>query len=113
MECDGKGHLRQQENCILRGEKGKFCGTNWTTHHYDAAANWIDGEFSSILRLTYKRSAASARESPEGDRRRLTAATLSWAAASSASTRRDAHSVADRVPPTRRSPTFEWRRSRR
>jgi len=27
MESDGKGHLRQQENCILRGEKGKFCGT--------------------------------------------------------------------------------------
>jgi hypothetical protein len=26
MESDGKGHLRQQENCILRGEKGKFCG---------------------------------------------------------------------------------------
>jgi hypothetical protein len=49
MESDGKGHLRQQENCILRGEKGKFCGTNWTTHHFDAAANWIDGEFSSIL----------------------------------------------------------------
>ena len=52
MESDGKGHLRQQENCILRGEKGKFCGTNWTTHHFDAAANWIEGEFSSILRLT-------------------------------------------------------------
>jgi hypothetical protein len=49
MESDGKGHLRQQENCILRGEKGKFCGTNWTTHHFDAAANWIDGEISSIL----------------------------------------------------------------
>src|SRR5262249_47421582 len=26
MESAGKGHLRQQENCILRGEKGKFCG---------------------------------------------------------------------------------------
>jgi hypothetical protein len=52
MESDGKGHLRQQENCILRGEKGKFRGTNWTTHHFDAAANWIEGEFSSILRLT-------------------------------------------------------------
>ena len=49
MESDGKGHLRQQENCILRGEKGKFCGTNWTTHHFDAAANWIEGEISSIL----------------------------------------------------------------
>jgi hypothetical protein len=47
MESDGKGHLRQQENCILRGEKSKFCGRNWTTHHFDAAANWIEGEFSS------------------------------------------------------------------
>jgi hypothetical protein len=51
MESAGKGRLRQQENCILRGAKGKFCGTNWTTHHFDAAANWIEGEFSSILRL--------------------------------------------------------------
>ena len=51
MESDGKGHLRQQENCILRGEKGKFCGTNWTTHHFDAATNWIEGEFSSIVAL--------------------------------------------------------------
>jgi hypothetical protein len=24
MESDGKGHLRQQENCILRGEKANF-----------------------------------------------------------------------------------------
>jgi len=41
--------IRQRENCIPRGEKGKFCGTNWTTHHFDAATNWIEGEFSSIL----------------------------------------------------------------
>jgi hypothetical protein len=64
MESDGKGHLRQQENCILRGEKGKFCGTNWTTHHFDAAANWIEGEFSSIVGLidhAFSRAAGSAR----------------------------------------------------
>jgi hypothetical protein len=50
MESDGKGHLRQQENCILRGEKGKFCGTiEMYEHHFDAAANWIEGEFNSVL----------------------------------------------------------------
>lgn len=31
------------ENCILR-EKWQICGTNWTTHRFDAAANWIEGE---------------------------------------------------------------------
>jgi hypothetical protein len=35
IESDGKGHLRQQENCILRGEKGKFCGT---IELYDASS---------------------------------------------------------------------------
>ena len=35
MKSDGKDHLRQQENCILRGEKSKFCGT---IELYDASS---------------------------------------------------------------------------
>jgi hypothetical protein len=33
-------------------KKANFAGTNWTMHRFDAAVNWIDGEFSSILWLT-------------------------------------------------------------
>jgi hypothetical protein len=29
---------------------------NCTTHHFDAAANWIEGEFSSILRVKRARN---------------------------------------------------------
>jgi hypothetical protein len=28
-------------------EKKANCGTNWTMDHFDAAAHWIEGEFSS------------------------------------------------------------------
>jgi hypothetical protein len=50
MESDGKGHLRQQENCILRGEKGKFCGR---IELYDAS---IKSQYSKVKRKIKKPS---------------------------------------------------------
>ena len=42
-----------RKTAFFEEKKANFAARlNCTTHHFDAAANWIEGEFSSILRLT-------------------------------------------------------------
>jgi len=42
-----------RKTVFFEEKKANFAARlNYMTHHFDAAANWIDGEFSSILRLT-------------------------------------------------------------
>jgi hypothetical protein len=39
-----------RKTAFFEEKKANFAARlNCTTHHFDAAANWIDGEFSSIL----------------------------------------------------------------
>ena len=46
-----------RKTAFFEEKKANFAARlNCTTHHFDAAANWIEGEFSSILRLTPKLS---------------------------------------------------------
>jgi hypothetical protein len=41
------------KTAFLEEKKANFAARlNCTTHHFDAAANWIEGEFNSILRFT-------------------------------------------------------------
>jgi hypothetical protein len=41
-----------RKTTFFEKKKANFAARlNCTTHHFDAAANWIDGEFSSILAL--------------------------------------------------------------
>jgi hypothetical protein len=50
MESDGKGSFTPAGTAFFEEKKENFAaGLNCTTHHFDAAANWIDGEISSIL----------------------------------------------------------------
>jgi hypothetical protein len=49
----GRVVYRSRKTVFFEEKKANFAARlNCTTHHFDAAANWIEGEFSSILRLT-------------------------------------------------------------
>jgi hypothetical protein len=52
MESDGKVIYGSGKIAFSDEKKANFAARTVTTHHFDAAANWIEGEFSSILRLT-------------------------------------------------------------
>ena len=48
-----------RKTAFFEEKKANFAARlNCTTHHFDAAANWIEGEFISILRLTTELSHA-------------------------------------------------------
>jgi hypothetical protein len=52
-----------RKTAFFEERKANFAARLNCTHHFDAAANWIEGEFSSILRLTERFSRQRAQRS--------------------------------------------------
>jgi hypothetical protein len=53
-----------RKTAFFAEKKANFAARlNCTTHHFDAAANWIEEEFNSILRLTGRFSRQRAQRS--------------------------------------------------